>query len=96
MMERSKDRPAQCTIIKLITTHEIGLIGTALHVYEMPLTHFVIRNCMLSLCRTSLSLAYVHRIAVSMFEDILVGLTNTVSVSEARIQITLLIVRQSA
>ena len=51
---------------------------------------------MLSLCRTSLSLAYVHRIAVSMFEDILVGLTNTVSVSEARIQITLLIVRQSA
>ena len=37
MMERSKDRPAYCTIVKLITTHEIGLIGTALHVYEMPL-----------------------------------------------------------
>ena len=48
------------------------------------------------LCKTSLSPAYVHRIAVSMFVDILIGLTNTVSVSEARIQITLPILRRGA
>ena len=44
MMERSKDRPAHCTIFKLKTTHEIGLIGTTLHVYEMPLTLFAVGN----------------------------------------------------
>ena len=41
-------------------------------------------------------LTAVKSIAISIFEDILVELTNTVSVSEAKIQITPLIVRRGA
>ena len=53
------------------------------------------------LIRTKTFLAFVvltavDSTAISIFVDILVELTNTVSVSEAKIQITLLIVRRGA
>ena len=82
MMERSKDRPAHCTIIitynntwNWLNWDSFACLWNALKKF----CHWEL-TCMYFLCRTSLSPAHVHRISVSMFVDILVGLTNTLSV----------------